>query len=179
VVTATLSGKDMTVTTTSSTLSRQTTHPSPHPIASGADVHRERWALKQEVGNVGERALLLTLAVHAHDSTLATWLGSELLTRELACTRNSVTNYTNGLAGRGLVATVPLFRRNGRGQSATLFVLNVNGWLDDALTIIDIVILCNTRASVMAGIPNTVELPPQNLKLGHEGANGVRLPSLR
>lgn len=147
-------------------------------IATGKDVQRERWALKQEVGNVGQKALLLAIAVHAGSDTLATWLGSDLLCDELACKRSTLITYANGLGERGLIASVPLFRKGGRGQSATLYVLNVDGWLNNARTVAEVASLCNTRAAIRKGIPDLEELPPKSLKLGHEGANGARLPAL-
>lgn len=144
-------------------------------IMGGADVQRERWALRQDVGSVGERALLLTLAVHAHDDTLATWLGSPLLCRELASSRSSVTRYTNALAGRGLIVTAPLLRRGGRGQTATLFILNVDGWLDGSGTVGEAVARCNCRAAVRSDIDGLVELPPRHFRVG-ENCSGLRLP---
>lgn len=148
-------------------------------ILEGRAVYREAWAAQQKVANSGQKALLLVIAIHADSKTLACWLSTELLMFESSISsKTTLHKNVNGLAKDGFIATIPLLRARGRGQTSTLYVLNVDGWLDDAETIEEVERRAEARSEAMSG-EAAGDFVPRKFKLGDVSCSGLRLPATR
>jgi hypothetical protein len=152
--------------------------PSAEAIQAGADLVRDRWAARHAVANPGQKALLLVIASHCDNATLSGFISNERLRAESAISSpTTLAKHLAGLAERRSIASIPLLRSKGRGQSVNLFILNPGGWLGDAATVAAVQALVEARYSAIKGakVPFT---GAEWSKLGHEKCPGIRLPGM-
>lgn len=143
-------------------------------IAEGRRVFPPAWAQVTPTANAGQKLALLLLALHADALTLRCWLKLDTLAAEASATRATVRRNVEALAEAGLIATIPLVRAHARNQTASAYVLNVDGWLDGAETVEAVARLAEARSAAITGedagdfVPSKFRIDPQ--------LDGLRLP---
>ena len=146
-------------------------------LADGKKFSPVTWAWEQSVNRPIDKAVLFVLSLHADVHTLACWVRVEVIQAEVSSkTEEPVRSAIDRLARRRLIASVPLQRQKGRGQTCSLYVLNPGGWLDDCAAAADVVATAQTRSDAMSGGCGR-DVFPRSFSLCKRD-EGLRLPSM-
>lgn len=154
-----------------------TDNDSPAPertIAQGRKIFPPAWAQETPTGNAGQKLALLLLSLHADALTLRCWIKLETIAREASATKITVRRNIDALADAGLIATIPLVRSQAKNQTASAYVLNIEGWLNAAATVEAVAALAEARSAAVTGedagdfLPSKFRVDPQ--------LDGLRLP---
>lgn len=143
-------------------------------IVDGGDVAPMFWARRVTTGRPGSKAVLYTLATHANVGMLRAWLLLRNIAAESDMKPKSASDNIDRLARLGLIASIPLMRAADGQQTSSLYILNIDGWLDEAATVEDVFERCERRAKAIAG--DTFEdVVPARFRVA-PARDGLRLP---
>lgn len=143
-------------------------------VLTGADVYPMLWARGVVTGRAGSKSVLYTLATHTNIDLLRGWVHMKTLAKEADMKPKAAGDNITKLAELGLIASIPLVRRSDGQQTSSLYVLNVEGWLDDATTAEEVVRRCERRAQAIKG-DQFEEAVPHRFRMAPH-LDGFRLP---
>lgn len=143
-------------------------------VLAGADVYPTLWVRRVTTGRAGSKAVLYTLATHANLELLRCWVEMKKLAKESDMKPPAAKDNIDKLAQLGLIASIPLVRRSDGQQTSSMYVLNIDGWLDDAPTAEEVLRRCEHRAKVIKGEQFEEAVPSRFRVAAH--LDGFRLP---
>jgi hypothetical protein len=146
-------------------------------LDAGGDAHPLHWARRMVTGKPGAKAVLYTLAVHADNDTLACWVLLRNIAKEADMKQPAAKNNLAHIAELGLVASIPLARRDNGQQTSSLYVLNIGGWLNKVGTWEEVIAKCEQRSARIKG-EQARDVVPSKFRPA-PWMDGLRLPSQR
>jgi len=143
-------------------------------VLTGSDVYPTLWVRRVSTGRAGSKAMLYTIATHTNVDLLRAWAEMGTLAKESDMKRPAAKDNIDKLAQLGLIASIPLVRRSDGQQTSSMYVLNVDGWLDDAESATEVLRRCEARAKAIKG-EQFEEAVPHRFKVAVH-LDGYRLP---